>query len=44
MKLLQLQNIAQDFNISLIGGKTKMGKDKMKTKSQLCVEINANMT
>jgi len=44
MKLPQLQNIAKEFNISIIGGKTKTGKDKMKTKSQLCVEINGNIS
>jgi len=41
MKLDSIQEVAEKFNISIVKGKTKTGKDKMKTKAQLCEEINS---
>jgi hypothetical protein len=38
-KLDRLQSIAQTLNIDLVAGKTKAGKDKMKTRSDLIKEI-----
>ena len=44
MKLNYIQEVAEKFNISIIKGKTKTGKNKMKTKAQLCEEINSTIS
>lgn len=39
MKLNELQDLAKTFNIDMIKGQTKNGKDKMKTKAELYEEL-----